>query len=250
MKATHAERENWRTAGTNSESWYNKLSETEQFVIRFTVIVAVVFAVAYVVANIDVLETVRVINDFAANIITEVISIGITVLIIERLNQRSAMRQKKEELILQMGSPDNGFALEAVRKLRYRGWIRDGSLKDANVTYANLKTANLTGANLQNTVLWDTNLEEASLLRADFQEASLLGTNLQGANLQYANLLNAVAVDRADFSTETTLPNGDKWHEGYDLSVFTDPDHPNFWEPAWVKQQHEELTHADKNNSE
>ncbi len=360
MKATHTERENWRTPEPSTQFWYSKLNDTEQFVIRFTIIVAVIFTIAYVMANIDVLEIVRVINDFAANVITEVISIAVTVLIIERLNQRRATEQQKAELILQMGSSDNSFAREAVRKLGHYGWIKDGSLQgvdlkkanlqkadlweanlqeamlqDANLQKAtlgganlqkailsfanlqethlsgvnlqeadlggtNLQKTDLTGANLQEadlrnanlqeaylrnanlreTYLWGTNLQKAILWLTNLQKAEFIGTNLQAANLNSANLREAylggvnlqaanlesahlqganfisakledtklvkanlrgaINIDDATFSSDTILPNSDKWHEGYDLTIFTDPEHPNFWEPDWVKRQREE----------
>jgi hypothetical protein len=65
--------------------------------------------------------------DFYANVSTELGSIAITVLIIDSLNQRRMTRQEKAELVLQMSSPDNAFAQEAVRRLRARGWLKDGS---------------------------------------------------------------------------------------------------------------------------
>lgn len=300
MKATHTERENWRTSESSTQFWYSKLNDTEQFVIRFTLIVALIFTIAYIVANIDVLEMVRVINDFAANVITEVISIAVTVLIIERLNQRRATEQQKAELILQMGSPDNGFGLEAVRKLEYYGWLTDGSLEktrlveanlqgavlrsanlrktwliranlqearlwevnlqQADLADANVQQANLVDANLQQANLWDANLQKASfrrsnlrqtdltsahlqkarLYKADLQQADLWEANLQQADLTRANLRWVKNINEAIFDTETTLPNSDKWHEGYDLTIFTDPEHPDFWEPDWVKRQRDE----------
>lgn len=233
MKATHTERENWRDnndKSENSEIWYSKFEDAEWFVVRFTAVVIIVFSVAYVVANSDILEIVRVINDFAANIITEAISIAITVLIIESFNRRRSERIQKEELILQMGSSDNGFAREAVRKLRHYKWLIDGSLQDANLITANLQGAYLVDANLQGTGLRMANLQEAKLWSVNLQ-----GTRLGSANLQDAYLVNAQYIDTAHFDKDTTLPNGDKWHEGYDLAIFTDPEHPNFWEPEWVK---------------
>lgn len=41
-------------------------------------------------------------------------------------------------------------------------------------------------------------------------------------------------------NTNTTLPNGDKWHKDYDMTIFTNPEHPSdFYEPEWVKEERE-----------
>ena len=82
----------------------------------------------------------------------ELIGAGLTTLLIGNAGQAAQqVAQKQEEkkrLILQMGSPDNGFAIEAVRQLREEGWLEDGSLKGANLIGANWR-ANLSGIDLQ-----------------------------------------------------------------------------------------------------
>ena len=69
----------------------------------------------------------------------ELISIGITVLIIGNANQYMQIKADKCRLISQMGSPDNGFALEAARQLKQQGWTYDGSLMKANLESAHLE---------------------------------------------------------------------------------------------------------------
>ena len=54
---------------------------------------------------------------------SDLISIGIVVFIIDNVNEMYRRRAEKERLILQMGSPDHGFAIEAVRQLSVRGWL-------------------------------------------------------------------------------------------------------------------------------
>ena len=58
------------------------------------------------------------IADFYANIATELISIGVTVGIIDKANRKESEKERKDELLLQMGSPNNAIAVEAVRVLR------------------------------------------------------------------------------------------------------------------------------------
>jgi hypothetical protein len=179
--------------------------------------------------------------------------------------ENRAIEQEKERLILQMGSPDNTFAVEAARILKARGWgfKEDTTLHGANLQEANLQGANLEGASLHGAIFLRANLPEASLyganLRgavlmrtnlhraflvaanlhwANLQEANLQEANLQGANLQGAILLGAnlqgvrLSSDffgNANYDRETTLPDGSKWTPDTDLTRFTNPDHPDFW---------------------
>lgn len=68
------------------------------------------------------------------------------VLVIDFANERGNTRERKEELILQMGSPNNDFAVEAVRILRLKGWLKDGSLEYASLIGANLQGAKIAHA--------------------------------------------------------------------------------------------------------
>jgi len=128
-----------------------------------------------------------IVGDFYANIAAEAISIAITVLIIERLYERrskaEAEKAEKERLILQMGSPDNGFAVEAIRQLKHKGWLNDGSLRAADLCGANLCTTNLVGSDMR----------EVKLLGANLCQATLWNVNLSNADLRNANLSNATA---------------------------------------------------------
>ena len=153
-------------------------------------------------------ETLRqIVEAFDTNATTELISIAITLLFVDWLYRRREEEREKRRLILQMGSPDKAFAVEAVRALRSRGWLTNGSLKEANLGRANLQEANLVRANLQEAVLLDANLQKADLVLANFQGAFLFGAclqeallwganlkmaNLEGANLQEADLMGAV----------------------------------------------------------
>lgn len=140
-------------------------------------------------------------SKFLQDLHAGLIAIGITVLILDNANEAIKRREEKKSLVLQMGSPDNAFAVEAVRQLHYRGWLRDGSLNKAHLGFANLSNANLEGANLSGAelggaILSEANLEganlsEAYLGRANLNGASLLGANLSGAFLLGANLSKA-----------------------------------------------------------
>src|SRR3990172_5019937 len=120
-------------------------------------------------------------TSFYIEIRSELVGIGITVLIIDNANEMIRRREEKKRLILQMGSPDNAFAQEAVRQLRFRGWLMDGSLRGASLLDANLQGAKLSYADMQG----------VTMVGANLQGAELWETNLNGADISNANMENA-----------------------------------------------------------
>lgn len=181
----------------------------------------------------------QVFNEFYANLGTELASIAITVLIIDRLHQQRAEEREKERLILQMGSPDNSFAIEAMRIMGARGWLSNGDLKGVHLSRANLEGANLQGVNLEAARLGLANLRKvklagarltcAFLQGANLEGANLCGADLSGVNLNDANLIKVKLDDTTRFTTETILPDCTFWSPGTDVTRFTRPDHPDFW---------------------
>ncbi len=101
---------------------------------------------------------------------------------------------------------------------------------------ANLENASLVGANLQNVQFDDSNLQSANLQNAILINSSLKGVSLRGANL-----------DGVTFSESTMLPDGDiidtryvgMWAPGTDMARYTDPNHPDFWEPEYLQPGYE-----------
>lgn len=206
----------------------------------------------------------RLFLDMWANWSAELASIVITVLVIDSLHHRRAVAQEKDDLILQMGSPDHAFALEAVRKLRSRGWgfgldrslqrktftsahLLDARLEDVNLQHAwlfaailentlligaNLQSAHFQRANLAGANLSRANLEQAVLIETDMQNAYFEKTDLRGANLQDANLKGCVSFNQALLDATTILPDGTRWSAGVDTARFTDILHPQFWHSA------------------
>ncbi|HEX2906781.1 MAG TPA: pentapeptide repeat-containing protein, partial [Phototrophicaceae bacterium] len=181
----------------------------------------------------------RLYADFYANVGTELASIAITVLIIDRLNQHRAEQRQRTSLVLQMGSPDNGFAVEAVRILTAQGWLNNGLLRGVNLSRANLEGAHLqkvdlTGAhlalaNLHKTKLTGANLSGAYLQGANLEGATLCGARLTGANLNDANLRGVHFDAETLLGPDTILPDCTYWSPGTDMERFTDPKHPDFW---------------------
>jgi len=134
----------------------------------------------------------QLVSDFYANAATELLSIAITVLIIDRLYARRSANEEKDRIIRQLASPSNEFALEAVRLASERRWLYDHSLMSANLRRANLEGADLTNANLIIADLPSANLAGADLAHATLVGANLAYANLEGADLPSANLAGAV----------------------------------------------------------
>ena len=121
----------------------------------------------------------------------EMAGIVIGVVTIDYLNERRQDAQLKEQLILQLGSIHNDVTDTALRALRARGWLEDGSLSGAFLASANLSGAFLGSANLSGVDLGSADLSGAGFGEANLSGAYLLGANLGGAHLQRANLSGA-----------------------------------------------------------
>ena len=180
-------------------------------------------------------------DDFYTNVGTELASIATTVLIIDRMHRLRDDENERDALILQMGSPDHSFAIEAVRILAAQNWLKNGALTNANLTHANLEGVNLHDVPLPGARLALTNLRHAKLTRAnlrhayfkgaDMQSVCLRGADLRGANLNDANLIDAHVDEATLLDSETILPDCTYWEEGTDISRYTNPQHPDFWQP-------------------
>lgn len=98
-------------------------------------------------------------------------------------------------------------------------------LFEANMEYAHLEGANLGGSHM----VW------ARLLGTHLNGASMTNCNLRGANFTYADLTDANLrlsdLGDALFNEYTILPDGSYWQPKSDMAVFTDPEHPQAWQP-------------------
>ncbi len=167
-------------------------------------------------------------EDFYSNFTTELISIIITVIFIDGMRTRAAQEREFDSLVLQMGSPDNGFANEAVRILRHRGWLHrlngksfwkadlNGAvLNEAHLRKTNLGYAKLKGANLNQAIM-----DGAKLHDAELEGAMLLGTSLKGVEIYNSTgelaILNGATLYEADltgakFLSVDTIDDADEY---------------------------------------
>lgn len=191
----------------------------------------IVIVVGYINQHPEGFNLDTAITDFYANLGTELLSIAVTVLVIDALGAQREANLEKRRLIREMGSTDNGIALRAVREIRAHGYLVDGSLRHADLMRANLQGAKLYSADLRGAALHNANLTRADLLGADLRRAILWGANLRdtrldladlgGANMIWSNLEGA-AVTRDQLKMASNLrgailPDGSRYDGGFQL---------------------------------
>ncbi|MBN8596010.1 MAG: pentapeptide repeat-containing protein [Anaerolineae bacterium] len=123
--------------------------------LRGVVLVAVLAGIGVLIFSSDL-------PSYWQNIYVTIVGAIGTVLIIDQRAEQRAIRQRKEELIAQMGSRSNAFALEAVRLLRSKKWLMDGSMNGANLSRGELENAELQFADLQLVDMTETNLKKTN----------------------------------------------------------------------------------------
>jgi uncharacterized protein YjbI with pentapeptide repeats len=176
---------------------------------------------------------------FHVTIGPELIGIGLTVLLIDVAQERLATQQRKKQLILQMGSPANAFAVEAARQLGASRWGfgKDTSLHGADLWGTDLQGADLMSVNLEGARLADAKLQKADLRSAHLRGANLHGAKLQGAKLAEADLREATLMDAELQGVDTDLSGANlkdanlcyaKFH-GTQMR-YTDLEGTQFWE--------------------
>ena len=218
-------------------------------------------------------------SGYGTNLYTEAISVGLTILVLnglqERRDKKNRIIELQEELVLQAGSRSNATAISAIDMLRKRGWLgrqavnhgRESDelsllegvdlsfadLHNADLVKANLKSTNLRTANLKGGYLFQANLENTELLLTNLEGADLLEANLEGANLWKANLkganLQGVKLNEYTILPDTSLGFGSNpksifnkyWTPDTDMTRYTDPNHLDFWQPEWAKADNDDV---------
>ncbi len=135
----------------------------------------------------------------------ELTGIAITVVVIDELGRYRAYLERKQEIIEQIGSSSNDFALEAVRIANKHNWLKNGVLRGASLAGANLERANFFNVDLSKADLSYANLYRANLMASNLSGADLRFSKLQGALLAGANLSGALL---SEANLEHTNLNG------------------------------------------
>lgn len=127
---------------------------------------------------------------YVTNLYTEIISIGITLVILDRINEYRETQRLKRRLVREAGSKANNTAVSAIDWIRHENWLIDdnGLLIGADLSFANLEGALLNNANLSGANLFLVNLKTVSLIEANLERINLNNANLERANLWQASL--------------------------------------------------------------
>jgi len=175
------------------------------------------------------------------NIIPELLSIALTVFIIDTLNKRHAEDETKKILIEQLKSQNNAVASQALAEMEARGWLWRGVLRGVYLASSNLdnnsfinvdfKRVNFSFASLKNTNWFETDLEDAVLHQVDLHGATLsvhaVGPYYAEANLKNARITNSnlfgVSVRNEQLVQlnsllHTIMPNGELYDGRFNLS--------------------------------
>jgi len=130
---------------------------------------------------------------YSTNIFTELLSVGVTILVLNRLSEQRENTRLKSLLLARVKNPSRDIAVDAIEEIRVYGWLhgRTGLLQAENLFQANLQNANLWGANLNLSKLTQANLSNARLQHANLLQANLVSADLSHAILRQANLQSA-----------------------------------------------------------
>lgn len=163
---------------------------------------------------------------FATNIYTEVLSIVVTVFVLNTFAKRREVHQLQQQLIRNAASTSNEIAKDAIHQMDKsslligeKGLLQGQRLWNANLNGAympgaNLKNADLSYSNMSNAYLFETDMRSAYLEGVDFTKAELFGAKFSGAYLGHAKLIEA-HLESADLS-DTDLEEVD--FSGADLT--------------------------------
>jgi len=125
--------------------------------------------------------------------------------------------------------------------------LANANLGAANLANADLNSANLTNASLQQTNLaytqfWNVNLSKVDFLFANLANTYLGAANLVGANLKSVTFDGHIVLPDAQYvgsDAEGKMIFDRYWTPRTDMSRYTNPEHPDFWQPNWAKKSDE-----------
>lgn len=176
----------------------------KQFLLRYFTIYRVALIIIIIAGVIWYLTNITL-EELWPNIIPELLSIAITVFIIDTLYNKRSDDEQKRVLVGKMGSNNNDVATEAWTEIDARGWDLDGTLRGKFLLSANLDGNKFTGADMRGIILSFSSLRDTSWIETDLEDAALDHTDLTGstlssypdgphipeANLKNASLFNA-----------------------------------------------------------
>lgn len=158
--------------------------------------------------------------DYLMSLFTNVLSIFVTVFVLDELARWRQEKQEQNRLMREFGGQSNETAKRSIDELRDRGLATGES---SLLQRQNFRYSNWVGLDL-----WDINLRKALLRHSNMANTVLWRTDLRGADLRGANLENAKMAE-VILDADTVLPDGTHWAKSIDLEQFTNIKHENFW---------------------
>ena len=193
--------------------------------IAYSMILVSGLAVLYKIGRDDISK-----DDYSINLYTEflgvIVSVIVAFFILDEMNRRRDDRRREQEfrkqLILDLHSPNNSTAIEAIHKMHVRDWLsgeesplrkrvffevdwRNARLSGSDMEDAKFFDARLEGANLSAAFMYFAYMRRINLAKADLRDAHLecadlsfaclVGTNLSSANLMDTELKGANLKD-------------------------------------------------------
>lgn len=145
----------------------------------------------------------EMIEQYYANVSSEALFLGLTVLIVNRLfnreEQREEQRKELNKLITQMGSKVPDVALSSVEHLWNLGAIENGSLVGKHFYHSSLRGVDLHHADIREARFSYANLRDANFRFANLSRAQLDSSDLRNASFQLAILQGAtISMGRLD----------------------------------------------------
>lgn len=191
----------------NRNAWteYSEKITIEGVIRALFILAVIIIVIGYLNQHGAILSLSNVMGDFYANVSSELLSIVITVAILERLNSRRVDKQELLRLKVLLSSNEPVVTKIAISELKARGWLYDGSLEGADLEGADLEGADLTGANLEGVDFGRANLTDANLYHTNLREAKFIGATLSNAILWRADLERATIAQSN--LTEASLEN-------------------------------------------
>jgi len=161
---------------------------------------------------------------YNTNIYTEVLSVALTIFVLDRFAERRERDSYKRRLLREVRSQTPAVSVAALEALDAEGWwgdfraslqgnlvrryqwekvdLREKALSNSNLALANLTDANLVGVNLSDCILLRSSLANANMLgaklensiliEADLSDAQMITGQLHGATLNDSNLSETI----------------------------------------------------------
>ncbi len=190
---------------------------------------------------------------YGTNLYTEFISIAVTVFIIDILNRRRDERRReqelREQLVLDLHSPNNSTAIEAIHKMHVRDWLsgeesplrkgvffevdwRNAQLSGSDLESAKFFGARLEGADLSAAYLYFAYMSQINLAKAKLRDAYLDCADLsfaclEGTNLSSASLLDTELKSANLNDADCSWANFEGANLEYTTMTYSDFDHVN-----------------------